>query len=103
LQPMTPPAGVMEEHIYEQRINVVDTNSGKISAISPADMYVYEYDWMPDGSGFVGVAAHGDGDNNWWIAQLYWLGLNGQTRSIYQPKLQIANPRVSADGQTVAF
>ncbi|MGA3210800.1 MAG: S9 family peptidase [Terriglobales bacterium] len=103
LQPMTPPAGVMDEHIYEQRIEVVELDSAKIRAVSPADMYVYEYDWMPDGSGFAGSAAHGDGDNNWWTAQLCWFGLNGQTRSIYQPKLQIANPRISSDGKNVAL
>jgi dipeptidyl aminopeptidase/acylaminoacyl peptidase len=103
LQPMTPPSGVIEEHVYEQRINVVDVESGKIRAVSPPDMYVYEYDWMPDGSGFAGSAAHGNGDNNWWIAQLYWFGLDGQNRLIYQPKLQIANPQVSPDGKSVAF
>jgi hypothetical protein len=34
-------------------------------------MFVYQYDWLPDGSGFVGTAAPGDGDNNWWVAKLY--------------------------------
>ena len=38
--------------------------------VSPADRYVYEYDWTPDGSGFVVTSALGNGDNNWWIAEL---------------------------------
>jgi len=36
-------------------------------------MYVYEYDWSPDGARFAVIAAHGNGDNNWYIAQLYTL------------------------------
>jgi dipeptidyl aminopeptidase/acylaminoacyl peptidase len=103
LQPTTPPSGVIEERIYEQRLNVVDVAKGSVRALSPPDMYVYEYDWMPDGRGFAVIAAHGDGDNNWWIAQLYSLGADGQMKALYQPKLQIANPRVSPDGRFVAF
>jgi len=34
-------------------------------------LFVYEYDWRPDAKGFVGTAAPGDGDNNWWTAKLY--------------------------------
>lgn len=103
LQPMTPPSGVVGGQIYEQRLNVVSLADGKIRALSPADLYVYEYDWLPDGSGFVVSAAKGDGDNNWWIAQLYRLGMNNDLRSIYRPKLQVASPRVSPDGKQVAF
>ncbi len=103
LQPMTPPTGVIEEHIYEQRLNIVDVAKGAVRAISPADMYVYEYDWAPDGSSFAAIAAHGDGDNNWWIAQLYRLTMDGQMVAIYKPKLQIANPQISPDAKQVAF
>ncbi len=38
------------------------------AAVSPADLYVYEYDWSPDGKQCVLIAAHGSGDNNWYIA-----------------------------------
>ncbi len=103
LQPMTPPSGIMEEHIYEQRINVVDVASGNVRPISPPDMYVYEYAWAPDGSAFAATAAPGDGDNNYWIAQLYLLRLDGHMASIYKPQLQIANPSFSPDGKQVAF
>ncbi|MFB3814263.1 MAG: prolyl oligopeptidase family serine peptidase [Terriglobales bacterium] len=103
LQPMTPAVGVIEERIYEQRLNVVAAEGGAVRAISPADMYVYEYDWAPDGSGFAAIAAPGDGDNSWWIAQLYSLTPDGNMRSIYKPKLQIANPRISPEGKYVAF
>jgi dipeptidyl aminopeptidase/acylaminoacyl peptidase len=103
LQPMTPPAGVVGRGIYEQRLNVVSVADGALRAVSPADLYIYEYDWLPDASGFVATAAQGDGDNNWWVAQLYQFNLSGQMRAVYKPRRQVANPRVSPDGKQVAF
>ena len=47
-----------------------------------ADTWVYEYDWTPDGQGFVAIAAKGDGDNNWWTAKLESFTLAGQERVI---------------------
>lgn len=103
LVPMTPPAGVIEEHFYEQRIATIDVASKAVKQVSPADMYIYEYDWLPSGSGWAVSAAHGSGDNNWWIARLYTLDSSGKMSEIYRPKLQIAEPRVSPDGKNVAF
>jgi len=37
------------------------------------DMYVYEFDWAPDSNRLVITAAHGNGDNNWYIAGLFKL------------------------------
>ena len=104
LQPMTPLAGVVGEKIYEQRIAVVDLATKKMTSISPADVYVYEFDWMPDSKGWVVSAAHGAGDNNWWLARLYAVDArNGEMREIYKPKWQIADPQVSPDGKSVAL
>ena len=50
------------------------------------------------------IAAHGNGDANWWVARLYMVNAqSGEMREIYKPKLQIADPRVSPDGKDVAF
>lgn len=104
LQPMTPLAGVIDEKIFEQRITTIDLASNTLKQVSPADVYVYEYDWIPDGSGWAAIAAHGSGDNNWWIAHLYHVdGANGEMKDIYAPKTQIAMPHVSPDGKSVAF
>src|SRR5271156_1396516 len=52
LQAMTPETGQVESKIYEQRVTVVDVASGNVRQCSPADMYVYEYDWSPDSKSF---------------------------------------------------
>jgi dipeptidyl aminopeptidase/acylaminoacyl peptidase len=104
LQPMTPLAGEIGEKVYEQRIATIDLNDDHLSLLTPADMYVYEYDWTPDGQGWATIAAHGSGDANWYVARLYFVSSqSGAMREIYKPKFQIADPRVSYDGKTVAF
>ncbi len=86
----------------EQRIAVVE--GAALRFVSPADLYVYEFDWRPDG-GFVGTAAHGDGDSNWWIARLYAFGADGGQTLLFAPgpREQLASPVVSPDGVAVAF
>ena len=104
LQPMTPLAGVVGEKIFEQRIAVVDLATKRLRQITPDDVYVYEYDWTPDSKSWAAIAAHGSGDNNWWIARLYQVAADtGQMHEIYKPKWQIAEPHVSPDGKAVAF
>ena len=104
VQPMKPLAGVVGEEIFEQRIAVVDLATQKLTQVTPPDAYVYEYDWMPDSKGWVAIAAHGSGDNNWYVARLYAIdAASGQMREIYKPKWQIADPLVSPDGHYVAF
>jgi dipeptidyl aminopeptidase/acylaminoacyl peptidase len=104
LEPMTPPRGEIEEHPLEQRLAVVNFPSGHVRQVSPPDLYVYEYDWRSDGKAFVATAAHGSGDNNWWIAELYAIDTAaGDARSLYKPKRQIAQPHWSPDGHSIAF
>jgi dipeptidyl aminopeptidase/acylaminoacyl peptidase len=105
LMPETPEHGEIKDAFFEQRLAVIQSSVvGTLRDLSPDDTYIYEYDWTPDSQGFVLTAAKGNGDNNWWIAQLYTLNASSkELRAIYKPKLQIARPVVSPDGKTVAF
>lgn len=95
--------GVAEQE-DEQRIAVVSSGGGDYRLVSPADTFVYEYDWTPDGKGFVVTSAKGNGDNNWWIATLGHVdAASGKLRVLAAPKMQMNMPHVSADGRTVAF
>src|SRR6266550_1183714 len=96
--------GVIEEKIDEQRIAVVEVATKKIRIVTPADMYVYHFDWAPDSKHMAAEAAPGSGDNNYWIAQLHVVDVDAATmKPIYKPQLQIANPKWSPDGSQIAF
>ena len=100
--------GEIGEKNDEQRIAVFDVTGAVAAAdvkpVSPADRYVYEYDWTPDGTGFVATTALGNGDNNWWVATLDAIDAQtGAVRNIAKPSTQINFPRVSSDGKTIAY
>jgi dipeptidyl aminopeptidase/acylaminoacyl peptidase len=104
LQPMIPMAGVIDDEVYEQRLSTIDLTTNALAQITPKDIYVYEYDWTPDGQSWVATAAHGSGDANWYIARLYRINSqSGDMHEIYAPKWQIAEPHISPDGKQVAF
>ena len=97
-------AGVIDTAIHNQRIAVLDIATGEVRQVSPLDLHVYDFDWSPDDKTFVATAAPGPGDNNWWIAQIYTIDIaKGNATSIYKPSLQMAVPRWSPDGKSVAF
>jgi dipeptidyl aminopeptidase/acylaminoacyl peptidase len=100
--------GEIGETNDEQRIALFDL-AGSVAAdtvkpVSPAGRYVYEYDWTPDGRGFVASTAPGNGDSNWWVATIDAIdAATGAVRQIARPGMQIRLPRISPDGKTVAY
>lgn len=103
IKPRAPMTGEIGVTTDEQRIGVL--TNGALHYVSPPDLYVYEYDWRPDGSGFVGTAAPGNGDDHWWIAKLWSFPRAGTPRVLFDPPAdeQLADPVVSPDGQEIAF
>jgi dipeptidyl aminopeptidase/acylaminoacyl peptidase len=96
-------SGVVGETIDEQRIAVVEIATGRVRVLSPPDLYVYDYDWSPDGGSFAAEAAVGSGTNNYWVAELSVVDAKtGEARSIWKPPLQIGCPRFSPDGKAIA-
>jgi len=100
--------GEIGESHDEQRIAVFDVAGAvtpdAVRPISPAGPYIYEYDWTPDGRGFVASTAPGNGDDNWWVATIDAIdAATGAVREIAKPATQVNFPRVSPDGKTVAF
>ncbi len=87
-----------------QRLVVTDVQSGAMAQVTPAGLYIFEYDWSPDGQQFAFTAATPPGDDNWYVAQLYTQPCGKPTPlPIYKPRYQIALPRWSPGGKSIAF
>jgi dipeptidyl aminopeptidase/acylaminoacyl peptidase len=101
-----PVGGELGADVHEQRIAILSPD-GSFKWASPDNLFVYEYDWRPDETGFVGTAAPGDGDDHWWIAKLYAFDAASAAGTvIYTPSSahqQLAVPRISPDGKSVSF
>ncbi len=96
--------GVIGDQVDRQHLAVVNLETGHPRIITPADLYVYEFDWAPDGRKLVISAALGSGNNNWWTARLYAAPVDSGTPiEIARPTTQIAVPRWSSDGSEIAY
>ncbi len=97
--------GDIDESPQEQRLAIVDVATGQLRQISPPDLYVYEFDWAPDSKHLVISAAHGNGDDNWYVAGLFSIDAASGFMAplLEKPGMQISTPHWSPDGQNIAF
>jgi dipeptidyl aminopeptidase/acylaminoacyl peptidase len=96
--------GVMDTHVDRQHLAIVDVATGAITQASPADLYIYEFDWSPNGRQIVVSEARGSGNNNWWVARLSVIDpLTGKIREVVAPRTQVAEPHWSPDGSQIAY
>jgi dipeptidyl aminopeptidase/acylaminoacyl peptidase len=106
------PVGVIgETGVERQRIAMLPASGGEVNQITPAGIFIYEYDWSPTGNRLAYIGAPPPGRDNWWTAKLYTQTIEGGPSIALDPSsvagplhgLQIALPRWSPDGSQLAF
>jgi len=70
-QPAAPEVGEVGANAPAQRLTIVDAETGRVRATSPASLHVHEYDWSPDSKQLAAIASPPPGDSNWYVARLY--------------------------------
>lgn len=100
-------------NVEHQQVDVVGLTDGTPRAVTPKNLFAYEYSWSPKSDTVAFIAAPPPGENNWWVAKLYTqsTAAGSSPRTLVDPGtvagslhgLQIALPRWSLDASRIAF
>ncbi len=104
-----PDAGVVGDVVEAQRIAVLDFDDlqrgGSAREVSPPSLYVYDYDWSPDGKAFAAEAVEGSGTNNYWDCAAVHDQRRHRRRGFIDLEARRCGwrvPRWSPDGKSIA-
>ncbi|HJP97345.1 MAG TPA: S9 family peptidase [Rhodanobacteraceae bacterium] len=109
-----PRVGVIgQQEVQVERIAEVPASGGTPTILTPASLYVYEFDFSPDGNRIAYTAAPPPGDDNWWSAKLYTQNdqSGAQPEVVVDPAtvtgslrgMQMQQPTWSPDGKYIYF
>ncbi|MGH9414310.1 MAG: prolyl oligopeptidase family serine peptidase, partial [Terriglobales bacterium] len=99
--------------VRPERVAALTIATGALQTLTPASLYVYEFNFSPHGNRITFTAAPPPGDDNWWTAKLYTQsdqpGANPHalvdpaavTGSLHD--MQMQQPTFSPDGRYVYF
>jgi len=102
-----------QQEVQVERIAEVRSSGGTPNILTPASLYVYEFDFSPHGNRIAYTAAPPPGDDNWWSAKLYTQKdqFGAQPELVVDPAtvtgslrgMQMQQPTWSPDGTYIYF
>jgi len=81
---------------------VYDLITGRLRQVSPTGLNVWDAVWCGDGL-ISAITSDDCEEGSWYSARLVLLDMDGQSREIYRPQLQVGCPAASPYGSRLAF
>ena len=95
---------VFEERPRFARLWAADIATGKLEAISPANLQIWEFTLSGDGTRVGAIASDLPYEWDWYQARVVAFDVGGaELGTLHRSWRQVAKPRWSADGRTLAF
>jgi dipeptidyl aminopeptidase/acylaminoacyl peptidase len=97
-----------DEHVIDSeppaRLWIVDVASQTVQQITKGNWAVRDFEWMPDGKGFLASATDHPNDEHLGLEKIYAIVIgDGTFQAILTPKGPLRNVQASPDGKSFAF